>query len=145
MKLDHLGIAVRSVEESLKFYQEVLGLPVQAREDVPEQGVHAALLPVGETRFELLEATHEESPIAKFIAKRGEGIHHLCIEVENIEAVLDQLKAAGMRLVDETPRRGVGGHKIAFVHPSGTHGVLIELVEKERLAISDRPSAETES
>jgi methylmalonyl-CoA epimerase len=131
MKIDHLGIAVRSLEDSLKFYQEALGLPLKEREVVPEQKVRAALLPLGETRIELLEATDEESPVAKFIAKRGEGLHHICIAVENIEDTLNQLKAAGAHLVDETPRRGLGGHKIAFVHPSSARGVLIELVEKE--------------
>lgn len=131
MKIDHLGIAVRSLEESLKFYQETLGLPLKEQEIVAEQKVRAALLPLGESRIELLEATDDQSPIAKFIAKRGEGLHHICIAVENIEDTLTQLKAAGARLVDETPRRGLGGHKIAFVHPASTHGVLIELVEKE--------------
>jgi lactoylglutathione lyase/methylmalonyl-CoA/ethylmalonyl-CoA epimerase len=130
MKIDHLGIAVRSVEESLKFYQEALGLTLKEIETVAEQGVRAALLPTGESRLELLEATHKQSPIAKFIAKRGEGLHHVCIEVENIETALAQLKAAGARLIDETPKRGVGGHKTAFVHPSSAHGVLLELVEK---------------
>lgn len=130
-KIDHVGIAVRSLEESLAFYQKALGLPVQALEVVTEQKIRAALLPLGESRIELLEATEEQSPVAKFIARRGEGLHHIGIEVEKIEDVLSQLKAAGVRLVDETPRRGLGGHKIAFVHPASTHGVLIELVEKE--------------
>jgi methylmalonyl-CoA epimerase len=141
MKIDHLGIAVRSVEASLKFYHETLGLPLTAHETIPEQGIDAVLLPLGETRLELMEATREQSPVAKFIAKRGEGVHHICLAVENIDATLDQLKAAGVRLVDETPRRGVGGHKIAFIHPSSAHGVLIELVEKEPSALSSQPSA----
>ena len=130
MKIDHLGIAVRSLDESLKFYQDALGLRVHEMEDVEEQKVRAALLPMGQSRIELLEATSDDSPIAKFIARRGEGMHHICIEVEDIEARLQQLKAAGARLIDETPKRGVGGHKIAFVHPASAHGVLIELVEK---------------
>jgi len=145
MKIDHLGIAVHSIEAALEFYHKTLGLPVQGHEVVPEQGVRAALLPLGEARLELLEAIDEQSPVAKFITKRGEGFHHLCIAVENIEAVLDQLKAAGVRLVDETPRRGVEGGKIAFIHPSSTHDVLIELVEKKQSAISGQPSAKTES
>lgn len=130
MNIDHIGIAVRSLDESLKFYQDALGLHLHETEVVEEQKVRAALLPVGSSRIELLEATSDESPIAKFIAKRGEGIHHICFEVDDIEAHLERLKAAGARLIDETPRRGVGGHKIAFVHPTSAHGVLIELVEK---------------
>jgi methylmalonyl-CoA epimerase len=88
-----------------------------------------AFLPVGPSRIELLEAIDETSPVAKFIAKRGEGIHHICLEVEDIEAKLRELKAAGVRLIDEAPRAGAGGHKIAFVHPASAHGVLIELTE----------------
>jgi methylmalonyl-CoA epimerase len=130
MNIDHLGIAVRSLDESLKFYREALGLHVHETEVVEEQKVRAALLSLGQSRIELLEATSDDSPIARFIARRGEGIHHICIEVEDIEAHLQQLKAAGARLIDETPKRGVGGRKIAFVHPASAHGVLIELVEK---------------
>ncbi|MCS6807151.1 MAG: methylmalonyl-CoA epimerase [Acidobacteriota bacterium] len=130
MNIDHIGIAVRSLDESLKFYQDALGLHLHETEVVEEQKVRAALLPVGSSRIELLEATSDESPIAKFMAKRGEGIHHICFEVDDIEAHLERLKAAGARLIDETPRRGVGGHKIAFIHPTSAHGVLIELVEK---------------
>lgn len=130
MNVDHIGIAVRSLDESLKFYQEALGLHLHETEVVEEQKVRAALLPLGPSRIELLEATGEDSPIAKFIAKRGEGIHHICLEVDDIEAHLERLKAAGVRLIDEAPRRGVGGHKIAFIHPTSAHGVLIELVEK---------------
>ncbi|RMG56299.1 MAG: methylmalonyl-CoA epimerase [Acidobacteria bacterium] len=129
-KIDHLGIAVRSIAEALKFFRDTLGLPLKGEEIVPDQRVRVAMLPLGDARIELLEATDEQSPIARFIARRGEGLHHVCIAVEDIEATLDRLKAAGVRLVDEVPRCGAGGHKIAFLHPSSTHGVLIELVEE---------------
>jgi methylmalonyl-CoA epimerase len=130
MKINHLGIAVRSLDEALKFYVDALGLPVDGQEVIEEQGVRVALLPVGESRIELLEALHEQSPVAKFIAKRGEGVHHVSIEVENIESALGRLKAAGVRLIDETPRIGAEGHRIAFLHPGSTYGVLIELTER---------------
>lgn len=135
-KIDHLGIAVRSISEALKFFQDTLGLSMKGEEIVPDQRVRVAMLPIGDSRIELLEATDEHSPIARFIAKRGEGLHHVCIAVEDIRATLDRLQAAGVRLVDEVPRCGAGGHKIAFLHPSSTHGVLIELVE-ERASPSD--------
>jgi lactoylglutathione lyase/methylmalonyl-CoA/ethylmalonyl-CoA epimerase len=129
MKINHLGIAVRSIDDALKFYADALGLTLTGQEVVEEQGVRVAFLPVGPSRIELLEAIDETSPVAKFIAKRGEGIHHICLEVEDIEAKLRELKAAGVRLIDEAPRAGAGGHKIAFVHPASAHGVLIELTE----------------
>jgi methylmalonyl-CoA epimerase len=129
MRIDHLGIAVRSIEEMLKLYADTLGLTVTGREVVEDQGVRVAFLPVGESRLELLEALDDASPVAKFIAKRGEGFHHICLEVDDLEATLRTLSAAGVRLIDDTPRTGADGHKIAFVHPSSTHGVLIELTE----------------
>lgn len=132
MKIDHLGIAVSSLAEGVRFYKEVLGLEVSSSETVAEQMVQVAMLPIGESRLELLEATSPDSPIAKFIEKRGPGIHHICIEVENIHTKLDELKAAGARLIDEQPRIGAGGHLIAFVHPKSSSGVLIELVQKSQ-------------
>jgi methylmalonyl-CoA/ethylmalonyl-CoA epimerase len=128
MKIDHIGIAVRSVDEAAKMY-ELLGTTVSGYEDVEDQGVRVAMLPVGESRIELLEPLHEKSPVEKFLTTRGEGIHHIAVSVDNIEEALQQLKNSGARLIDETPRRGAGDKKIAFVHPSSTHGVLLELVE----------------
>ena len=130
MKINHLGIAVKSLEDSLKFYQENLGLEVSCTEIVEDQGVEVAMLPIGESRIELLQAINENSPVARFIEKRGPGIHHICIEVDNITAKLAEMKAAGVQLIDEQPKRGAGGHLIAFVHPKSTAGVLIELVQK---------------
>jgi LAO/AO transport system kinase len=131
-KIDHVGIAVRSISTALKLYEGVIGLKVSGYEDVEEQGVHVAMLPIGDSRIELLEPLHAESPIEKFISKRGEGIHHIAVCVDNIELALERFKAAGARLIDATPRRGAGNSKIAFIHPSGMHGVLLELVEHEQ-------------
>jgi LAO/AO transport system kinase len=131
-KVDHIGIAVQSISQALKVYEGILGLKVSAYEDVEEQGVRVAMLPLGDSRIELLEPLHANSPIAKFMAKRGEGIHHIAICVDNIELALDGFKAAGARLIDSTPRRGAGNSKIAFIHPAGMHGVLLELVEHEK-------------
>ena len=130
MKIDHLGIATKSIEESLKFWQDSLGLENVHTEIVEEQKVRVAMLPIGESRVELLEPTSEDSPISKFLEKRGGGIHHIAIEVENIEASLAKLKAEGARLIDETPRIGAEGCLIAFVHPATTGGVLLELSQK---------------
>ncbi len=130
MKIDHLGIAVRSLDETLNFYRDLLGLPLTGKEVVEDQGVEVAFLPLGESRLELLQAIREDSPVARFLEKNGPGIHHVCIEVEDITSKLAELKAAGVRLVDEQPRYGAGGHLIAFIHPKSTAGVLIELVQK---------------
>ncbi len=127
-KIDHVGIAVKSLDETTKTY-EALGFEVEEIEEVAEQKVRVAMLPVGESRIELLEATSEDSAIAKFISSRGEGIHHIAINVENIEEALKKAKEAGLRLIDEKPRIGAGGKKVAFVHPKSTHGVLLEFVE----------------
>jgi methylmalonyl-CoA epimerase len=131
MKINHLGIAVKSLKDSLKFYQDTLGLSVSCTETVEDQGVEVAKLPIGESRVELLEAINEASPIARFIEKRGPGIHHICIEVDDIVAKLKEMKAAGVQLIDEEPKIGAGGHLIAFVHPKSTAGVLIELLQKQ--------------
>ncbi|MBP1910989.1 methylmalonyl-CoA epimerase [Thermococcus stetteri] len=129
-KIDHVGIAVKNLEEAIKVW-EGLGLKVDEIEEVPDQKVRTAIIHVGESRIELLEATSEDSPIAKFIAKRGEGIHHIALGVDNIEEHLEKLKEAGYRLIDEKPRIGAGGAKIAFVHPKSVTGVLLELCQRE--------------
>lgn len=130
MKIDHLGIATKSIADSLKFWQDSLGLENVHSEIVEEQKVRVAMLPIGESRVELLEPTSDDSPISKFLEKRGGGIHHIAVEVENIEESLAKLKAEGARLIDETPRIGAEGCLIAFVHPATTGGVLLELTQK---------------
>lgn len=130
MKIDHLGIAVKSIEEALKFWEGSLGLENVHTEVVEEQKVRVAMLPIGESRVELLEPISEDSPISKFLEKRGGGIHHIAVEVEDIEASLAKLKADGARLIDEKPRIGAEGCLIAFVHPAATGGVLLELTQK---------------
>jgi len=129
VKIDHIGIAVKSLTEAAAIYENALGLKVNAYDQVDEQGVRVAMLNIGESRIELLEPTGPESPIEKFMTKRGEGIHHIAITVDDIEKTLERLKAAGIRLVDNEPRRGAHNTRIAFVHPSSTHGVLVELVQ----------------
>ncbi len=130
-KLDHIGIAVPSIEEALGIY-EALGLRVARRETVESQRVVTAFLPLGETRLELLEATGPDAPIAKFLAKRGPGIHHVCFAVDDLEGALADLKRRGFRLVNESPVPGADGKRVAFLHPSAGHGVLIELSEGVR-------------
>ena len=130
MKIDHLGIATKEIDDSLEFWQEALGLENVHTEEVAEQKVRVAMLPIGETNIELLEPTSDDSPVAKFIEKRGVGIHHIAIEVKDIKKSLEKLKSNGARLIDETPKIGAGGCLIAFVHPKSTGGVLLELVEK---------------
>jgi len=128
--LDHVGIAVGDLETSLAFYRDVLGLEVEAPEEVPSQRVRAHFIPVGESTLELLEATAEDSPIARFVAKRGPGLHHVCLRVDDIVAALAELKARGVRLIDEAPRPGAHHSLVAFLHPASTHGVLVELKQK---------------
>jgi LAO/AO transport system kinase len=128
-KVGHLGVAVNSLDEALNFWRDGLGLELKEIEIVEDQGVRVAMLPLGESRIELLEATGPETPVGKFLSKRGPGLHHLCIEVEDISARLAQLKARGIRLIDEQPRPGAGGHLVAFIHPASTGGVLIELTQ----------------
>ena len=129
MKIDHIGIAVKSLTEALKVYEAAVGLKTAGFDQVDDQGVRVAMLTIGESQIELLEPTGADSPIEKFMAKRGEGIHHIAVRVDNIEAALERLKAAGVRLIDSVPRRGAHNTRIAFIHPSSTHGVLLELVE----------------
>ena len=128
--VDHIGIAVKSIEESMKFWGETLGMECKEIEEVAEQKVKVAFLPIKDTKVELLEATTEDSPVAKFIEKKGEGIQHIAIRVENIEEALEKLKSKGVKLIDEKPRKGAGGASIAFVHPSVTGGVLFELCQR---------------
>ena len=129
MQIDHIGIAVKSLADAVKVYQQAMGLDVSAYDQVDDQGVRVAMLPIGESRIELLEPIRPDSPIEKFMAKRGEGIHHIAVKVDNIEAALARLKESGARLIDSTPRIGAHNTRIAFVHPASTHGVLLELVE----------------
>jgi methylmalonyl-CoA/ethylmalonyl-CoA epimerase len=128
--IDHVGVAVGNLEESLRFFRDALGLEVDAPEDVPSQRVRAHFLQAGEAAVELVEPTADDSPIARFIAKRGPGIHHLALRVDDIVAALAELKAKGVRLIDETPRPGAHNSLVAFIHPSSTHGVLVELKQR---------------
>ena len=128
-KIDHIAIAVHSIEEALQAYEGALGLELADVGEVSEQGVRVAFLPVGESEIELVEPLTTDSGVAKFLEKRGEGIHHICFEVGDIEAALQDLAAKGVRLIDKQPRQGAHG-RIAFLHPKSTHGVLIELIEK---------------
>ena len=129
MKIDHIGIATNSIDEIAAVYREALGMTVAETEEVASQKVRVAMLPIGESRIELLEATSDDSPISKFLAKRGPGVHHVAFNVPDIRAALAELKTRGTRLIDEEPRTGAGGCLVAFIHPSSTGGVLIELVE----------------
>lgn len=128
--IDHLGIAVASIDEALKFYRGALGMEVTHRETVAHEKVHTAMLPAGESRLELLEPTEEASTIAKFLAKRGPGLHHVALRVPDLEAAAARLKAEGARLLNE-PQRGAGGHRYIFIHPASTGGVLLELIEEQ--------------
>ncbi len=130
-KVDHIGIAVESLDEALKFYEEVLGMKLQGIEVVEEQKVKVAFLPIGDTEIELLESTDKEGPIAKFIEKKGEGIQHIAYRVDDIEKALQEMREKGIRLIDEKPRYGAGGAKIAFLHPKSTKGVLVELCQRD--------------
>ena len=129
MKIDHIGIATNGIDDAARFYIESLGLQIEHVEDVASQKVRVAMLPLGESRVELLEPTSEDSPISKFLAKRGPGIHHIAVQVQDIRASMAELKEKGARLIDEQPRTGAGGCLVAFIHPSSTGGVLLELVE----------------
>jgi len=130
MKIDHIGIATRGIQDAMSFYRDALGLDVIETEEVAEQKVRVAMLPIGESGIELLEATSEDSPISRFLEKRGPGIHHIAVRVDDIRVALANLKQKGVRLIDEEPRKGAGGCLVAFVHPSSTGGVLLELVQK---------------
>lgn len=127
-KINHIGIAVPELDAAIEAYK-TMGFAYHGTEEVAEQKVKTAFFECGESHIELLEATQEDSPVGKFLAKRGPGIHHICIQVEDIEAALVKYREAGLRLINETPVIGAGGHKVAFVHPKSTHGVLLELLE----------------
>ncbi|RZB32448.1 MAG: methylmalonyl-CoA/ethylmalonyl-CoA epimerase [Desulfobacteraceae bacterium Eth-SRB2] len=130
LKIDHLGIAVNSIQDGKKFWTDALGLEFEGSETVEEQKVTTAFFPVGESEVELLESTAPDGPIAKFLEKKGPGIHHVAFRVENVEEALAELKEKGIRLIDEKPRMGAGGAKIAFLHPKATNGILVELCER---------------
>ena len=129
--IEHIGIAVKSLEESIPFYENVLGLKCYAIEEVEEQKVRTAFFMVGQTKIELLESTDREGPIGKFIEKKGEGLHHIAFFVKNINENLKEAEKKGIHLVDKTSRKGAEGLDIGFLHPRSTHGVLIELCEKK--------------
>jgi methylmalonyl-CoA epimerase len=126
----HIGIAVKSLDEALGIYRDILGLEVSEIEEVEEQKVRTAFIPVGGTKFELLESTNPDGPIGRFISRRGEGIHHIALDVEGIEGLLDRLRERGIRLIDERPRINIHGRMYAFIHPKSTTGVLLELCEE---------------
>jgi methylmalonyl-CoA/ethylmalonyl-CoA epimerase len=128
-KLDHIGIAVSDLGAALAFYRDALGLEIEAPEEVASQRVRAHFIPTGEAALELLEATADDSPIAKYVLKRGPGLHHITLRVDDIDAALGQLKSRGVRLIDEVARPGAHGSRVAFIHPSSAHGVLVELKE----------------
>ncbi len=128
--IDHIGIAVKSIEEGGKFFTDILGLNLQKLETVEEQKVKTAFFPISGSELELLESTEPDGPVAKFIEARGEGVQHIAFRVEDIDGALKELKEKGVRLIDQEPRKGAGGARIAFIHPKETHGVLVELCEK---------------
>ena len=131
LKIDHIGIAVHSIEEAKKLYSDILGLMHAGNETVLEQKVTTAFFPVGDSEIELLESIDPDGPVGKFIQARGQGVQHIAFRVDNIEKALEELKAKGIRLIDEKPRLGAGGAKIAFLHPASTFGVLVELSERQ--------------
>lgn len=131
IKIDHIGIAVKSLEEGKKFWEGVLGIEMTDVEVVAEQKVRVGFFPMGDSEVELLESTEPDGPIAKFIEKKGEGIQHIAFRVADIEKTLADLKAKGVRLIDEKPRYGAGGAKIAFIHPKATFGTLVEICQRD--------------
>ena len=131
-RLDHVAIVVENLDSALAFWRDALGLTLTHVEEVADQQSLVAFMPVGETEVELVKPTTETSGMARYLAKRGPGMHHVCLEVDDLERMLSDLKAKGIRLIDETPRIGAGGKRIAFVHPESTNGVLVELYEQAR-------------
>jgi methylmalonyl-CoA/ethylmalonyl-CoA epimerase len=129
-RIDHIAIVIDDIQNALEFWQEALGLKLEQVEDVPEQKAVVAFLPTGESEVELVKPTTDDSGVARFLQKRGPGMHHICFEVDGLEAILDDLKLKGIRLINETPTIGAGGSRIAFIHPESTQGVLVELYEK---------------
>jgi len=128
--IDHIGVAVKNIEQAGKFYTDILGLKIEGVENVADQKVNVAFIPITDSEVELLESTDPDGPVAKYIDTRGEGVQHIAFCVENIEEALDELKTKGVRLIDQEPRKGAGGAKIAFVHPKETNGVLVEICER---------------
>ncbi len=131
LKIDHIGVAVKNMDEALKIYQDILGLKMVATEVVEEQKVKVGFIPVGDSEIELLESTSPDGPVAKFIESRGEGIQHIALRVDNVEQALEELKAKGFRLIDEKPRYGAGKARIAFLHPKSSGGILLEISERK--------------
>lgn len=129
--IDHIGIAVKSIEQAGKFYTDIMGLKIEDIETVEEQKVNVAFLPITDSEVELLESTEPDGPVAKFIDSKGEGVQHIAYRVENIEEALEELKEKGVRLIDQKPRKGAGGAMIAFIHPKETNGVLVELCQRD--------------
>ena len=130
-QIDHIGIAVNSIDHAGRFYRDILGLEIEGTEKVADQKVKVAFLPITDSELELLESTDPEGPVSKYINTRGEGIQHIAFRVENIDEALEELKSKGIRLIDEEPRSGAGGARIAFIHPKESGGVLIELCERD--------------
>ena len=133
LRVDHIAVVVPEIEAALEFWHDALGLPLEHVEELSEQETAVAMMPVGETEVELLQPTTETSGMAKYMAKRGPGLHHICFEVDDIEATLAELKAKGMQLINEEPVIGAGGKRVAFVHPKSSSGVLVELSESEQI------------
>jgi methylmalonyl-CoA/ethylmalonyl-CoA epimerase len=131
MKIDHIGIATNRLDEATAVWQDALGLELDSTEEIATQGVRVAMFAVGDSHIELLEPLSQDSPVGKFLGKRGPGIHHIAVRVDDIRASLAQMKAKGLRLIDEVPRLGAGGCLVAFIHPSSANGVLLELVEHQ--------------
>jgi methylmalonyl-CoA/ethylmalonyl-CoA epimerase len=129
-RIDHIGLAVKSIKDAGKFYVDLLGLNIEEIEEVEEQKVNVAFIPISEGEIELLESTQPDGPVAKFIDSKGEGIQHIAFRVENIDEALEELKEKGVRLIDQKPRPGAGGARIAFIHPKETNGVLVELCQR---------------
>ena len=129
-KIEHIALAVGDLDASIAFYRDVWGLEVSHRERVEDQGVEEAMLPLGESHLQLLAPTGPDTTVGRFVERRGESIHHIAYEVDDLEAALAELKSKGVKLIDERPRRGGRGHMVAFVHPGGNHGILVELIQK---------------
>jgi methylmalonyl-CoA/ethylmalonyl-CoA epimerase len=129
--IDHIGVAVKEIEQAGKFYTDVLGLKIEDVENVADQKVNVAFIPITDSEVELLESTEPDGPIAKYISARGEGVQHIAFRVEDIDKALEELKEKGVRLIDQAPRKGAGGARIAFIHPKETNGVLVEVCERD--------------
>jgi methylmalonyl-CoA/ethylmalonyl-CoA epimerase len=129
--IDHIGIAVKSIQQAGKFYTDILGMKILDIENVADQKVNVAFLPITDSEVELLESTEPDGPVAKYIDSRGEGVQHIAFRVDSIEQALEELKAKGIRLIDQQPRKGAGGARIAFIHPKETNGVLVEICERQ--------------